>query len=238
MKATFPAYVVNVERRQDRRKRMERILPNNLVSTFTTEWDLNYDAHRLDECPPPQFDLFPWEIESENKWFDRPLKKGEVCCSIAHWAVWNQIAHENQDIALILEDDIWFAPDFVNKLSSVISELQELDSEWDLLYLGRVALEDDEEQITERLVRPMYSHCTYGYILSYNGVQKLLNADFDQDIIPVDEFLPAMYTEHVREDVRSRYQPCLSAYAVTPDLIGQLPKEVAGSETENSEFVI
>lgn len=233
----YPTFVVNVARRPDRRQRMERIIPPNLDAEFTTDWELNYDAHTLDNCPPDSFGLFSWEIESENEWFDRPLKKGEICCSIAHWAVWRRIADQGLEFSLILEDDIWFAPGFVDKLPKILSQLRAVDPEWDLLYLGRVPLEDDRHRVTESLVKPGYSHCTYSYMISQRGAEKLIDADFDQDIIPVDEFLPAMYIEHVREDVRSRYPPQINAYAVSPDIIGQLPKEIAGSETENSEFI-
>lgn len=233
----YSTFVVNVARRPDRRQRMNRILPANLDSEFTTDWELNYDAHTLDTCPPDPFGLFSWEIESENKWFNRPLKKGEICCSIAHWAVWQRIADEDLEFSLILEDDIWFVPGFVDELAGVLSELRAIDPKWELLYLGRVSLEDDRDQVTESLVKPGYSHCTYGYMISQRGAQKLISTNFDQDIIPVDEFLPAMYIKHVRGDVRSRYPPQINAYAVSSDIVGQLPKEIAGSETENSEYV-
>jgi collagen beta-1,O-galactosyltransferase len=68
-------------------------------------------------------------------------------------------------------------------------------------------------------------------------VSKLLDVGFERDIIPVDELLPALYMPHPRTDVRRRYPPRLSAYAFEPPLVTQLPKDLAGSDTEASAFV-
>jgi collagen beta-1,O-galactosyltransferase len=53
----------------------------------------------------------------------------------------------------------------------------------------------------------------------------------------VDEFLPALYMDHPREDVRRRYTKRLRAYAFEPPLVSQLPKDEAGSDTEASDWV-
>jgi glycosyl transferase family 25 len=111
--------------------------------------------------------------------------------------------------------------------------LNALDPEWDLVYLGRWALEPDSDTpVAPGLVRPAYSYCTFGYMLSAGGLAKLVDVDFERAIIPVDELLPALYMPHPREDVRRRYPPRLNAYAFDPALITQLPKDVAGSDTE------
>lgn len=49
-------------------------------------------------------------------------------------------------------------------------------------------------------------------------------------------FLPAMYLDHPRADLRARYPRRLRALAFDPPLVTQLPKESAGSDTEASPF--
>jgi glycosyl transferase, family 25 len=105
-------------------------------------------------------------------------------------------------------------------------------------YLGRWALDPGADIAAGNgLVRPAYSYCTFAYMLSTAGVAALLGSGFERDIIPVDEKLPALYMPHPRADVRARYPPRLRAYAFEPPLVMQLPKELAGSDTETSEFL-
>jgi collagen beta-1,O-galactosyltransferase len=92
-------------------------------------------------------------------------------------------------------------------------------------------------QAAHGLVRPAYSFCTFAYMLSARGLDKVLDAGFDQDIIPVEKLLPALYLDHPRPDVRRRYPRRLAAYAFEPPLVLQLPKDVAGSDTEATAFV-
>lgn len=64
----------------------------------------------------------------------------------------------------------------------------------------------------------------------------MLSSRLEDALIPVDEFLPALYLDHPRADVRRRYPRRLHAYAFEPPLVADLPYEEAGSDTEASEF--
>ena len=105
-----------------------------------------------------------------------------------------------------------------------------------LLYLGQVPQAPDRGHVNGFAV-PGYSHCTYGYVLTQHAAQHLVSAGLDKVLIPVDEFLPAMYVNHPRDDVRSRCPPRLRHSRFEPPLVHQLPKNVAGSDTEDSELV-
>lgn len=87
------------------------------------------------------------------------------------------------------------------------------------------------------VVVPGYSHCTFGYVLSLPGVQAVLAAGLDRALIPVDEFLPALYIPHPRPDVRALFPPRLRALAFDPGVVTQRRKDDAGSDTEDSDFV-
>jgi len=234
-------YVINLKRRSDRRERMQAILPKGLQVEFTTDGGCSLDSKEItsETLRMNGFALFPWQIESDNKWWNRPLKKGEVGCSISHWLCWCQAVKTSDNIFMILEEDVYFIEDFMGHLDSGLERLNLYDPKWDIIYLGRVPLDQDEPVIDiVGIVRPGYSHCTYAYLLTHSGVNKLLNARFEKELIPVDEFLPAMYIDHPREDVKQRYPKRLSAYAFEPPIAFQLPKAVAGSDTEESDFII
>jgi len=230
-------YVVNLKRRADRRARMEGVLPSTWDVQFTSDWDGPMDGQDIDPDELPGFALYPWEIPSDNPWWSRPLKLGEVGCAISHWKCWQQAAADGADPALILEDDAVLVDQCAARLPARLARLSALDPHWDLLYLGRWVLDHEDHAVADGIVRPGYSYCTYGYALSASGLAAVLNCGFERALIPVDELLPALYLDHPREDIRNLYPKRLRAYALEPPLVTQQQKEEAGSDTEASAFV-
>ena len=230
-------YVVNLPRRTDRRRRMEATIPPVLRPTFISDWCVSFDGHELDRATieGAGYRLFPWRIDSDNPWWSRPLKLGEVGCTIAHWSCWVDAATQGHEpYTLVLEDDVVLPPDFLESLTMRLASLDGHRS--DLLYLGRYPLEPDQP-VMPGVVSPGYSHCTFAYLLSREVLPVLLGTRLDQAIVPVDEFLPALYIDHPRQDLRIRYPKLVTALAFDPPLVDQLPKEQAGSDTEDSAFV-
>ena len=226
-------FVVNLARRPDRRTRMQRILPPSWSVEYTTHWPGPRDGAAIGPTDLGGLGLFDWEIKSRNQWWNRPLKLGEIGCAVSHWLCWQRATALHSTRTLVLEDDVTLVPRIEDQLEAGLVKLNTLDPDWDLVYLGRWALEPDSDTpVTPGLVRPAYSYCTFGYMLSASGLAKVLDVDFERAIIPVDELLPALYMPHPREDVRRRYPPRLNAYAFDPALVTQLPKEIAGSDTE------
>ncbi|WP_312863370.1 glycosyltransferase family 25 protein [Spinactinospora alkalitolerans] len=230
--------MVNLRRRRDRRERMERILPAELPAAFTSDWEGPFDGRSLDleTISDLGHRLFPWRIESDNPWWSRPLKFGEIGCSLAHLACWRDAAdNTSAPYVLILEDDAVLGSGFLPRLLDGLGRLAAEDP-FDLLYLGRFPLDPDRPALPGFVV-PGYSHCTFGYLLTRRGLGRILDAALDQAVVPVDEFLPALYTDHPRADLRARFPRCLEARAFDPPIVRQLPKEEAGSDTEDSAFV-
>lgn len=233
------AYVVNLRRRVDRRQRMEAILPPDLPVVFTSDWETSFDGHELDpeRLLRQGFRPFPWRIQSDNPWWSRPLKRGEIGCALAHLACWRHAATDTDaSLILLLEDDAVLDDGFLEKLLVGLRRLRHHRALFDLLYLGRHPLGLDRPAL-DGFVAPGFSHCTFGYLLTRHGLEIVLAARLDQAIVPVDEFLPALYMDHPRPDVRARYPRGLTALAFSPPLVRQLPKDEAGSDTEDSEFL-
>ena len=235
--ADLRTYVINLPRRADRRERMRQILPSELSATYTSDWNGPFDGSSLrpEDLQRTGYRLFPWQTESDNPWWNRPLKLGEIGCTLSHLACWRDAALRTERYTVVLEDDAVLTPGFLNELLNGLDRLTGWPSS-DLVYLGRFPLEADRGDLGG-FVSPGYSHCTYGYLLTRRGVRTLLAAGLEQAIIPVDEFLPAMYLAHPRADIRSRFPPKLRALAFDPPLVRQLPKDIAGSDTEDSAFV-
>ncbi|WP_327145261.1 glycosyltransferase family 25 protein [Nocardia sp. NBC_01327] len=233
-------YVVNLPRRPDRRAWIRARLPIGLSVTYTSDFDMTFDGHQLllTDLHTAGIKLFEWQIESENPWWNRPLKYGEIGCTLAHLACWNHAAeHTKSPYILILEDDAVLGAGFSDTLLIGLNQLHHQAAPFDLLYLGRYPLESDHRVAVPGFVRPGYSHCSYAYLLTRPALTVLLSARLAQAIVPIDEFLPASYLPHPRHDVRARFPPLLSALAFHPPLVTQRPKSEAGSDTEESDFV-
>lgn len=237
---SIATYVVNLPRRPDRRAWIQQRLPPRLAATYTSDFDAVFDGHELQltSLHVAGFKLFDWQIESDNSWWSRPLKYGEIGCTLAHLACWNHAAaHTTNPYVLILEDDAIVDPEFPGTLLTGLNRLHDEAVPFDLVYLGRYPLEPDRPAAVPGFVQPGYSHCSYAYLLTRSALTVLLAAGLAQAIIPIDEFLPALYLPHPREDLRARFPPALDALAFHPPLATQRPKTEAGSDTEDSDFV-
>ncbi|MGH3915285.1 MAG: glycosyltransferase family 25 protein [Pseudonocardiaceae bacterium] len=232
------SYVINLPRRPDRREWMVRSLPPDLPVTFTSDWIGPFDGHELSRTAleVAGYKLFPWQIESDNAWWSRPLKYGEIGCTLAHLACWRHAAQiGSEPFILVLEDDAILEPAFLGDLVEGLDRLTR-HSPFDLLYLGRYLLDPDQPTLPG-FVSPGYSHCTFGYLLTRSALDILLATHLEHAIVPVDEFLPSLYIDHPRADLRARFPRQLIAFAFAPPLVRQRPKDEAGSDTEDSDFV-
>jgi glycosyl transferase, family 25 len=232
-------YVVNLPRRPDRRACIRNSLPDDLTVTYTSDFDRSFDGRdlTLTGLEADGIRLFEWQIDSSNPWWNRPLKFGEIGCTLAHLACWSHAAdHTDEPYVLILEDDADLGTVFTENLLNGLNRLQQNAEPFELLYLGRYPLEPDRPVAVPGFVLPGYSHCSYAYLLTRTGLATALAAGL-RHAVPVDEFLPALYIPHPREDLRTRFPPQLTALAFDPPLVTQRPKEIAGSDTEDSGFV-
>lgn len=236
--AELATYVVNLRRRPDRRRHMATLLPRELRVSFTSDWEGYFDGLDLDRRVVEEagYRLFPWKLPSANAWWHRSLRRGEVGCALSHLACWRDAGASHERFAMMLEDDVTLAPDFLERLLDGVRWLARHGHAFDLLYLGRCPRGRDRPMVPG-LVVPGFSYGTFGYLLSGSGVEAILGAGLGQAILPLDEFLPAMYVDHPRPDVRARFPRRLTALAFDPPLVEELPKQEAGSDTRSSDFI-
>ncbi|MET8764877.1 glycosyltransferase family 25 protein [Lentzea sp. NPDC004782] len=237
--ADLRCYVINLPRRQDRRAWIQRSLSPGLHVTFTSDWADLFDGQKLTQADldTSGYKLFPWQIESDNEWWNRPLKYGEIGCTLAHLACWRDASlHGTEPYTVVLEDDAVLPDNFLAELLNGLQDLARRKRYFGLLYLGRFPLEPDHDALPGFVV-PGYSHCTFGYVVTRKALELLLAAELEHAIVPVDEFLPALYIDHPRADLRARFPKQLAALAFEPPLVRQRPKDETGSDTEGTAFV-
>jgi GR25 family glycosyltransferase involved in LPS biosynthesis len=172
-----------------------------------------------------------WKMRSDNKYWNREITAGEIGCALSHLSVWKDAFKKGYKKILILEEDF-------KVLRPWSEEDVKTEEEWGLFYLGRNRVGEDQEEINENIVRPGYSYCTHAYMLSRMGIQRLLEQNFENTIMPVDEFLPATYIEHPRADLSYIWRDTI-ALALKNDMIGQTStSETSLTENLTNDFVV
>ena len=203
-----------------------------------------------------------WKLTGTGfRFFDRDLKWGEVGCALSHVGVWRRIAAESdQPVAVVLEDDVDFAPRFAELVLEALAQIQQLVADGtieapDALYLGRKAMRPEHDRVlprpasrdghaasSVRLLVPGFSYKTTAYILWRSGAEKLLRSGYEEKLIPVDDFLALTYAPHeakagvARADLDELFAdaPRLKMLAVRPNLCWE---RRGISSTENSAFI-
>lgn len=144
---------------------------------------------------------------------------------------------------IILEDDVRFDRNFRKQWSEALDRFIEL-SEYDFLYLGRKLNENHKDEIIvdDLFVRPGYSYWTIGYMVTFDGIRKLLHSNPLSRMIPVDEYLPIMYGSHVNETLSKLYNQIELLNALSLRHLVVSPTHYVGddqyiSDTEDSDKV-
>jgi GR25 family glycosyltransferase involved in LPS biosynthesis len=177
-------FVVNLDCRPDRWKSLIENEP--YLSSIVTRVPA-VDGKTLTMNP------FLFELFQHN---DFHWKKSVMGCSLSHLRIWSQILKEEGDYFLILEDDVRFATNWLQTWKQYADHIPE-DAE--LLYLGGVLPPNKAilPQVLETvndywsvvkpntlfspIPLPVFHFCTYSYILSKRGAEKLLHFVMNSD---------------------------------------------------------
>lgn len=116
-------------------------------------------------------------------------KKSVIGCYLSHIGIWSRIMKEEGKYFLVLEDDVRFVDGWLEKWDEYSKKIPE---DADLLYLGgvlppnKVGLSHVLSKINEywsvispntffsSIPLPLFHFCTYSYIITKSGVEKLL----------------------------------------------------------------
>ena len=168
-----------------------------------------------------------WNLNnSGNKFWDRDMTSGEYGCIISHMKTWMRCYDNNKNPILILEQD--FLP-LYDLNWGIFDEVDNYD--WDIILLGRASLDKNDQEVgLNYFVKPGYSYQAHAYILSKSGLKKIQDnwETLRNNLIPTDEFLPALYSKHPRPDIDVMYPNKINALALRVDAIAQSDWEGTG----------
>jgi GR25 family glycosyltransferase involved in LPS biosynthesis/glycosyltransferase involved in cell wall biosynthesis/GT2 family glycosyltransferase len=112
---------------------------------------------------------------------DFRLRRGMVGCALSHISIWRALAaRAEHELALVFEDDAQPAGGFDRKLATVVRELRDRHSEFDIALLGYfpTGIEPEPRGADATELRPMrwerYIGGTFAYLLSGRGARKLV----------------------------------------------------------------
>ncbi|XP_012266997.2 glycosyltransferase 25 family member [Athalia rosae] len=233
-------FMINLLRRPERRVRMNRCFKELGILAETID---AVDGRMLNESTLKErgVKMMP---EYADPYHRRPMTMGEVGCFLSHYSIWKKVLENDYEKVMILEDDIRFEPFFRQKVNFITHEVERLKIDWDLVYLGRKRLQDQEEPPVEGsryLVVAGYSYWTLGYMLSRRGAEKLLNAKPLDNMVPVDEYLPILFDKHPRTAWKSHF-PTRNLIALSAAPLLLYPTHYTGergyiSDTEDSTVI-
>ncbi|AKI78991.1 procollagen-lysine2-oxoglutarate 5-dioxygenase [Acanthamoeba polyphaga mimivirus] len=231
-------YVINLARRPDKK---DRIL-SEFLKLKGKGVELNcviFEA--VDGNNPEHLSRFNFKIPN---WTDlnsgKPMTNGEVGCALSHWSVWKDVVDcvENGTLdkdcrILVLEDDVVFLDNFMERYQTYTSEIT---YNCDLLYLHRKPLNPyTETKISTHIVKPNKSYWACAYVITYQCAKKFMNANYLENLIPSDEFIPIMHGCNVY-GFEKLFSNCekIDCYAVQPSLVKLTSNAFNDSETFHS----
>lgn len=220
-------YIINLKNRPEKKERiLKAILEEGLglPIEFTEAFDLrNIDSNVLGYWLSEQgFNVYKnWKLSSHKvfegfnfeSWDNREINSGEIGCFLSHYYIWKKSAELKQN-CLILEDDAtWHKGEFKKFLENTLPSAPDFG----ILYLGRNKQSKREESFADasrHFINPVFSYNAHSYILTSDACKKILESRPESNIIAADEFLPACWTKHRREDVAGMFKPTIKALCV------------------------
>ena len=193
-------YVINLNREPGRWSKMKQELRHILDSSghellSLTERHVAVDAIAFSQEPPKDADIDPYytlgdQLYVEPQPFVLPtrlelnapirMSRAEIAVARSHINVWRQVATNNHEYALILEDDVWFHSGFARHFDRAWHEVMtgcDKDGRFDILYVSYLEVKNGAPKtfLSNNVFRPMRGlwHLS-GYVLSRQGAEKLL----------------------------------------------------------------
>jgi glycosyl transferase family 25 len=120
----LPIFIVNLERRPDRKQLIESRLANLGIKNY--EIIKAVDGEQL---PEDLSELYNKDISLE---LQRELKRSEIACSLSHVEIARKIVNDNLEYAIILEDDA----ELTLELKQFIKDFDLESDKFDFLILG------------------------------------------------------------------------------------------------------
>ncbi len=192
----FHIYYINLQSRPDRNKNMQYVLQN--FNKFNIDYERinaidGYDLN-LDELI--HNDIIDYKTDK----LERPLKRGEIACTLSHIDAWKIFLNSTYNYGIFLEDDILISQPYFDEIMGKVLELIP-KTIFDWCYLSFNSLEalntyegPDIKNVFYRVISPGYG--THAYILNKYGCKKILNYYQQQKISHPLDFMHIIKSEY------------------------------------------
>lgn len=233
MNGRLSVAVVHLTRRHERRRRLSAALGRHGFERVA--WLQAVDGRDLDPAPPWQVGSLPPTAPWEG-WIDpyarRAMTLGEAGCALSHVLAWQHIVRDGYP-CLVVEDDALPVEPLMHGLPMVLHDLDYL--EFDLCYLAQ-RNEPGPKPLAGRHIHVVDYHplWTLAYLLSPQGAQKLLDAPWQDRLIPADEMLPARFGLNRDSAVNRAYAGNGGLVVATNQCLFAPAESSGASETEKS----
>ena len=170
-----------------------------------------------------------WKIDSGYKFWDREVTPGEIGCTLSHYNIIKKAYSDGFEYILVLEEDFVSTGVFPTQ-----AELDSIPKDSSIIYLDRNAMNPDAEvRLNEYITKVDYTYNTHALIYTKKGMKEILDSPILDNIIAMDEFLPAINGTSDREDaVKVFHNKKFRAYALNGGYFRQTSNANTNSLTE------
>jgi len=169
-----------------------------------------------------------WKIDTLNTWYNRNVTKGEIGCTLSHYTVMCEALSRNYDNILILEEDFVSLGTFPSQ-----QDFQQIPKNYSLISLGYRSI-DTPKQINKNIIKLRYHYEAHAYIISKKGIIEITNSPIINNIIPFDEFIPAINGTTPREDAKKLFHNAnFKQYAFKDKYFGQFSNSETSTTLNN-----
>jgi GR25 family glycosyltransferase involved in LPS biosynthesis len=151
-------YIINLEKDIDR---WSVINKQCKINNLKIE---RFNAIYGKELPNDHFDIKKYFPENHY------LTPGQIGCALSHIKIWEEAYQNNYEYIFILEDDAIIPNNFIERVTPILNSLPK---DWDYLSLNCAYCYG--KHFNKNLVKVLYNLCTVSYMLSKNGIKKILD---------------------------------------------------------------
>lgn len=175
-------FIINLERRPERKEHF--LIKNKEILGEEISFFKAIDKENLENLGLEKQGI-KTRVGWRDKFKNRKITKGEVCCFISHFSLWRHCVQLNEPI-MVFEDDA-----IINQNWNEQEYVDMLDKGYDFLYLSRNENEPEKtKSIDNKWEVPFYPYNMTAYVVTPAAAKKLISSNILTTLVPVDEYLP------------------------------------------------
>jgi GR25 family glycosyltransferase involved in LPS biosynthesis len=161
-------YIINLEKDKDRWDYISNQCKK--INLNINRFDAIYGKNLPEDHPDIKKYIMDNNLRDKRLNYGIPLNPGQIGCALSHIKIWEEAYEKGYENILIFEDDAIIPDDFNEKINPILKSLPE---NWDYLSLNCAYCQGQD--FNENLYKVLFNLCTVSYMLSKNGIKKLLD---------------------------------------------------------------